>query len=70
MTNPDHDRPDAEQISARHVGESLSTGLLQPPAFENAGRSGAEIGELVERVCWLMRREPMLEREMPPWVGV
>jgi hypothetical protein len=66
MTNPYYYGPDTEQQRARHVGESLSTLLKQPPAFENVARTGAEIGELVERVCWLMRREPMLERELQP----
>jgi hypothetical protein len=63
------DSPDTEQLRARHVGEP-SQARPQPPAFENAVHTGAEIGELVERVCWLMRREPMLERDMQPWVGV
>ena len=64
------DCPDTEQLRARHVGEPSQARPQQPPAFENAMHTGAEIGELVDRVCWLMRREPMLERDMQPWVGV
>jgi hypothetical protein len=64
MTNPYYDRPDAEQLGARHVGESSPARPQQPPAFENAAPTGAEIDQLVEQVRWLMRREPMLEREM------
>jgi hypothetical protein len=67
MTNLFYDCPDAEQLRARQVGESSPARSQQPPAFENAAGTGAEIGELVERVCWLMRREPMLEREMQPF---
>ena len=70
MTHSYDDHPVAVQLRARRVGESLSMWLPQPPAFENAARAGAEIDQLVVRVCWLMRREPMLEREMQLWVGV
>jgi hypothetical protein len=56
------DRPDAEQPHARQVGESQSTRALQSPTLENALRTGPQIDELVERVCWLMRRDPMRER--------
>ena len=63
MTHSYDDHPDAEQLHVRQVG-AASARLQQPPAFENAARTGAEIDQLVERVRWLMRREPMLEREM------
>jgi hypothetical protein len=66
MTNPYDDHPDGEQLRARQVGESSPAQPQQPPASLNAARTGAEIGELVEQVRWLMRREPMLEREMQP----
>ena len=36
----------------------------QPAAFENVAYTDAQIDQLIERVRWLMRREPMLEREM------
>jgi hypothetical protein len=64
MTHSYDDHPDAEQLRARQVGGAESARPQQPPAFENAARTGAEIDQLVERVRWLMRREPMLEREM------
>jgi hypothetical protein len=65
MTHSYDDHPDAEQLRARQVGEA-SARSQQLPAFEDAARTGAEIDQLVERVRWLMRREPMLEREMQP----
>jgi hypothetical protein len=60
------DHLDAEQLRARQVGESLPARPQQPQAFEDVARTGAEIDQQVERVRWLMRREPMLEREMRP----
>ena len=69
MIYPDYDCQDAEQLRALHVGESPLVQPQQPLAFENAG-TGAAIDQLVEHVRWLMRREPMLEREMQPWTGV
>ena len=63
MTHLYDDHPDAEQLRARQVGEA-SARSQQPHALEDAARTGAEIDELVECVRWLMRREPMLEREM------
>ena len=63
MTHSYDDHPDAEQLRARQVG-AASARPQQSAAFENAARTGAEIDQLVERVRWLMRREPMLEREM------
>jgi len=56
------DKQDAEQLRAHQVGESSP--VQQPQAFEDATRTGAEIDQQVERVRWLMQREPMLEREM------
>jgi hypothetical protein len=55
------DTQDAEQLRARQVGESSP--VQQPHAFEEATLTGAEIDQQVERVRWLLRREPMLERE-------
>ena len=60
MTHSYDDHPNAEQLHARQVG--AASAQPQPPsAFENAARTGAEIDQLVERVRWLMRRDPMLE---------
>ena len=66
MTHSYDERPDAEQLRARQVGESSQAWPQQPQALDDAARTGAEIGEQVERVRWLMRREPMFEREMQP----
>ena len=65
MTHTYDDRPDSQQLHARQVGE-LSQARPQPHLFEDTAHTVAEIDQLVERVCWLMRREPMLEREMQP----
>ena len=65
MTHSYDDHPDTEQLRVRQVGEASA--LHEPPqVFEDAVRTGAEIDQLVERVRWLMRREPMFEREMRP----
>ena len=57
------DQQAAEQLRARQVGEASAQ--LQPLyAFEDSLHAEAEIDQLVERVRWQMRREPMLEREM------
>ena len=55
------DQQDSEQPRARQVGEVLQQ---QPYAREDTAGTDAEIDQLVERVRWQMRREPMLEREM------
>jgi hypothetical protein len=57
------DQHHAEQLRALQVGEAVRQ---QPYTREDAASSGAELDQLVERVRWLMRREPMLEREMQP----
>ena len=57
------DYQDGVQLRARQVGEAAAQSL-PPHAFEDAARTEAEIDQLVERMRWLMRREPMLEREM------
>jgi hypothetical protein len=54
------DRLEAEQLRARPVGEPLPA-RAQPQSFEDSSRTGAEIDQQVERVRWLMRREPVLE---------
>jgi hypothetical protein len=66
MTHSYDNHPDAEQLRTREVGESRPARPEQSPAFEDAARTCAEIDQLVEQVRWLMRREPMLEREMQP----
>ena len=66
MTHSYDERPDREQLRACQVGESLPVRPQQLQAFEDAAGIGAEIEQQVERVRWLMRREPMLEREMQP----
>jgi hypothetical protein len=66
MTHSYDNHPDAEQLRVRQVGESRPARAEQSPALEDAARTGAEIDQLVERVRWLMRREPMLERVMRP----
>jgi len=55
------DQHDDEQLRARQVGESSPARPQPPQAFEDAARTGAEIDRQVERVRWLMQREPMLE---------
>ena len=63
MTHIYDDRPEAAQLRARQVGDAAAR--LQPPhVSEDAARADKEIDQLVERVRWLMRREPVLEREM------
>lgn len=58
-----YDNQDAEQLRVRQVGETSAQ--VQPlDVFEDSLHAEAEIDRLVERVRWLMRREPMLEREM------
>jgi hypothetical protein len=64
MTQRYDDHSDAEQLRARQVGEVPPAQPQQPAALEDAARAGAEIDQLVEHVRWLMRREPMLEREL------
>ena len=61
MIYPCNDHSDTEQLHARQVGESLLARSQPPQAFENAARTDAQIDQQVERVRWLMRREPMLE---------
>ena len=61
MTHSYDERPDAEELRACQVGDSLPARPLRPKAFEDVARTGAEIEQQVERVRWLMRREPMLE---------
>ena len=64
MTRIYDDRPDSEQPRVRQVGESV---LARPQqAFEEVARTDAEIDQQVEQVRWLMRHEPVLEREMRP----
>ena len=61
MMNQDDNRADAEQLYMRQLGE-LSSAQAQPlQMFEDAARTGVEIDLQVERVRWLMQREPMLE---------
>jgi hypothetical protein len=69
MTNYYHDCSDAEQLHARRVGEASTARPQQPAASSDAAHTVAEIDQQIERVCWLMRREPMLEREVQPWAG-
>ena len=59
-----YDDQDAAQLHARQVGEA-SAQLHPRQAFEDALHAEAEIDQLVERVRWLMRREPMLEGREP-----
>jgi hypothetical protein len=54
---------DSKQLHARQVGDALAA-RQQPQAYQDAADMGREIDQQVERVRWLMRREPMLEREM------
>jgi len=61
MTHSYDERPDAEELHACQVGDSLPARSLRPQAFEDGARTGAGIEQQVERVRWLMRREPMLE---------
>jgi hypothetical protein len=61
MIYPYDEHLDSEQLHARPVGESLPARALPPQAFEGAAHIGAEIDQQVERVRWLMRREPVLE---------
>ena len=58
----DDDRLDVEQPRARQVGVALPTRAKQPERVENASRAGPELDEMVEQVCWVMRREPIRER--------
>ena len=55
------DHLETEQLHARSIGESLPARSQPPQAFDDAARTGAEIEQQVERVRWLMRRDPMLE---------
>ncbi|MEO7908269.1 MAG: hypothetical protein ABIV47_01340 [Roseiflexaceae bacterium] len=64
MTHRYDEHSDAEQVRARQVAEVSPAQSQQPGAFEDAVRTDTQIDQLVERVRWLMRREPMLEREM------
>ena len=61
MTYLYDDYSDAEQLRARQVGEASPVRSQQPAAFENVAHTDAQIDQLIERVRWLMRREPMLE---------
>ena len=61
MTNRYNDHSDTEQLRARQVGEASPAQPQQPRVFDDAARAAAEIDQQVERVRWLMRREPMLE---------
>jgi hypothetical protein len=54
---------DSKQLHARQVGDALAA-RQQLQAYQDAADMGREIDQQVERVRWLMRREPMLEREM------
>jgi hypothetical protein len=58
------DQHDSDQLHARQVGDALPARQL-PQAYQDTAGMDAEIDQQVERVRWLMRREPMLEREMP-----
>ena len=62
MVSQYHDRSDTEQPRARQVGEALPAWSPQPPAAEQAPHPGYDLDEQIERVCWLMRRDPMRER--------
>ena len=64
MTNRYSDQLDTEQFKARQVGESTPARPQQPAVFNSTAGTSPEIDQLVERVRWVMRREPMLEREM------
>ena len=57
--------PDSEQPRVRQVGESVLA-RPQQQAFEDVAPADAEIDQQVEQVRWLMRHEPVLEREMRP----
>ena len=59
------DQQDTEQLRARQVGEA-SAQLHPLYGFDDSLHAEAKIDQLVEHVRWLMRREPMLEREMRP----
>ena len=61
MTHSYDERPDTEELRACQVGDSLPARSVRPQAFEDVARTDAEIDQQVERVRWLMRREPMLE---------
>jgi hypothetical protein len=65
MINPPHNYFDAEQLQARQVGQPQPA-PSQPPAalLSSTAHTGAEIDRQVEQIRWLMRREPMLEREL------
>jgi hypothetical protein len=56
-----NDHSDADQLRARQVGESAAARPQPPQACANAAGIGVEIDQQIERVRWLMRREPMLE---------
>ena len=64
MVNSSYNHSDTEQLHSRQVGESLPARPQQPPTIEDTARPGAEIDRQVEQIRWLMRREPMLERNM------
>ena len=55
------DQQDTEQLRARQVGESSPVLRQQPQVREGSMRQVTEIDQQVERVRWLMQREPMLE---------
>ena len=57
--------PDVERPRMRQVGESVPA-RPQQQAFEDVAPTDAEIDQQVEQVRWLMRHEPVLEREMRP----
>jgi hypothetical protein len=65
MTDRYDDHQDTAQLRARQVGE-IAARLREPHTFEDSAHAEEEIDQQVERVRWLMRREPMLEREMLP----
>jgi hypothetical protein len=55
-----NDRLQATQPRERQVGEASLT--RRPDMSENTSPADPELDELVERVRWEMRREPMRER--------
>ncbi|HJZ50126.1 MAG TPA: hypothetical protein VKE41_23300 [Roseiflexaceae bacterium] len=62
MVDQYHICPETQQLRTREVGEALAKLAPQPQACDHTTRTGSDGDPLVERVCWLMRREPMRER--------
>jgi hypothetical protein len=56
------ERPAAEQLRVREVGGALPTTAQQPGMPEETAPTNPQLDELVERVRWEMRREPVRER--------